>query len=447
MEPGESSPTEPKNVTGSLNRFPDPVFILGETLPPAFLGKEIRSLRLFRFVDKDFEPIRFQVDERTEQGDWIFPYGKRNNGPQSNGRLDKQDVILFMARDAGEKAQGSIGFQGAGPVTGIELEDPVDQGNGWVYLASYPGEAPSLSDLPDYVRYDAENEIVSSAFTRAEYLITGKGLHTSFYKHHSTPIGAGGTGENLVDRLKFRVNLRFFFNLLPLSLHEEMLGSDVIAYIRGPIRVLRRYEQFVKLPFGIRGVKTYADVELYESFATVPITLNVPRGFHRVVSSATLRYGTDYSPNVIGSFFRNSELPEPLIIDGRMSEMEKHFPAKQDQWRIFYGPHGVLMTRTLYPPEILDMVEIRQGYMDDIETVLPVERFPGSIGYAFTEIHTSKVRAGSYRIFLDFYFPPHYEPGDEIRFLQLRDHPLRIRIKDNETVNPQSLYGKVGKNF
>ncbi len=444
----EASPLlEGENGRKALKRFPDPVILTGEMLPREWLGTEIRSICVYRWKDGIFEPIRFQVDERTAQGDWIFPFGKKNNGFRSNGRIDPQDLILFMVKDAGGKAGDFQALSGSRVILPVELRDPVDGGTSWVYLASFPGKAPVLCSLPDYVSYDAEKEILTTDYTRAEYLITEDGLHTTFYESHSIPPGAGGSGENLVDRLKFRVEIRFFFNLLPISLHEEMLGSDVIAYIKGPIRLLRRNEQFVKLPFGIRAVKTYADVETYEGFSTVPITLQVPRGFHRIVSSANLRFGTDYAPNVAGSLFRSSETDEALIIDGRMSEAERKFTTRQDQWRIFYGPYGVLMTRAIYPPELLDVIQVKQGYLDDLNTPMPVERFPGSMGYAYTEIHTDKVRAGTYRIFLDFYFPPHYKPGDEVRFLQVRDNPVRIRIGDRETVNPQNLYGLVGKDF
>jgi hypothetical protein len=448
-EPAVDPPVPEAGEGGKLlQRVPDPVFITGDTLPEEFLGAEIRRLRLYSRRDGNLVPIRFQVDERTGEGDWIFPFGKRNNASRSNGRLDPQDVILFMARDAGPEAKEPWGLPGAPRVLGVELQDPVDAGRGWVYLACYDETGPPpVCALPDYVQYDAENEIIASACTRAEYLITGDGLHTTFYLHHSTPPGAGGTGQNLVDRLKFRVQMRFFFDMLPLSLQEERLGSDRVAYIQGPIRNLRRFQQFVKLPFGIRAVKTYADVELYEGFSTVPISLQIPRGFQRVVSSSRIRYGTDYSPDVIGSFFRNSQEPEALIVDGRMSEAEKRFPSQQDTWRIFYGPYGVLMTRTLFPPDLLEMVEIRQGWLDDLNTAMPVERFPGSIGFAYTEINATRVRPGRYRLSLDFYFPPNYRPGDEQRFLQLRDHPLVIRIGDRETVNPQNLYGQVGSDF
>ena len=426
------------NFTKTLKRKPDPVLMEGKWLPE-FLGTTIKNLRLYRLGDEEFIPIRFQVDEKTADGDWILPYGKKNNRLESNGQLDGQDIILFMAKDAGDRARETDQLPEALKVIEIMLQDPEDQGQGWVYLALFGDKPPPLCPLPDYVIYDTENEILSSRCTRAQYLVIDDDLHTSFYIHHSIPPSAGGSGLNLVDRLKFRVEIRFLFNLIPIELNEEMLGSDLIAYIKGPIRVFRRYEQFVKLPFGLRAVKSLVDIELYESLSMVPIDIQIPKGINRVVSSATIQYGTDYSPTAIGSFFKNNENEHVMTVDGTISDAEKNFISTQDRWRIFYGTHGTLMTRTIFPPEMLEWAEIRQGYKDDLESPNPPERYPGSLGYAFTEIHSTNVRSGGYRFFLEFSFPPFYKPGDELAYLNIRDYPLEIHMNDEEYSNPVDL--------
>lgn len=436
----------PEHPAGGLSRFPDPVLVKAEWLS-GFEGARIRDLRLYACRDGVFEPIRFQVDERTEQGDWIFPHGKRNNGRKSNGRLDVQDVILFMARDASGDTCAERRPAGIRAFTEILLHDPVDGSQGSVVLALHEEPAPPLCRLPAYVHYDPVNEVVSSASMKSEYLITDGGLHTGFYKSRTTPPGAGGTGENYVDRLKLRGELRFFFNLIPLTLSEERQGSDVIAYIQGPVRVLRRQEQFVKLPFGIRGIKGIADIAIFENLGTVPVKVNIPKGFQHIVSSAHVELGTDYAPAVIGSFYRNSENPEPLLIDGRMSESEKRFCTKLDSWRIFYGPCGVLMTRTFFPRELMETVDIRQGYLDDVRIERPPERFAGSMGYAYTEGRPIDVRPGRYIIPLDFYYPMNYQPGDELDYMKIRDHPLRIRIQGREYTNPLDLPAEGGEDF
>ncbi len=436
--PGEPAPLLQGHGIKTLLRNPDPVLIEGGWLPE-FQGVDIKRLRLFSVQDGELLPIRFQIDEKTVEGGWILPYGKKNNLSESNGRLDGQDIIFFMAKDAGDKVGTENCLPEAQKVREIMLQDPKDQTQGWVYLALYSDKAPDLCPLPDYVIYDTEHEVISSSCTRAQYLVTDDDLHTSFFVHHSIPPSAGGSGENLVDRLKFRVEIRFLFNLIPIILNEEMLGSDLISYIKGPIRVLRRYEQFVKLPFGLRAVKSLVDIELYESVSMTPIEIQIPKGLNRLVSSVTIHYGTDYSPTAIGSFFRNSENENIMTVDGKMSDIEKNFVSTRDHWRIFYGPHGTLMTRTFFPPKLLEWTEVRQGYLDDLTSHEPPEKYPGSVGHAFTEIYATSVHSGGYHFFLEFCFPPFYKPGDELAYLHIRDYPLKIHLQEEQYNNPVDL--------
>ncbi len=429
-------------------RFPDPVLVTGEILM-GFEGLEIRGLRLFRWRDGDFEAIRFQVDERTEDMDWVFPYGKKNNARRGNGKLDGRDVLLFMARDAGARASGELEMPGAARMEAITLEDPVDGSRRWVYLAFFPKDPPPLCPLPDYVRYDYENEEVATDCVFSKFIITPDGLHTSFSDVGGIPVVSGGSGGNRIDRLKFRVEIRFFFNLIPLRVHEEVMGQDVVAYIQGPIRVIRRMEQFMKLPFGVRGLRTYSDVHHFEGVVVVPIEVHVPRGVVRIVNKANIRFGMDFDPVAIGDYFRNSENPEPLVIDGRMSPSEKLYCRHEDRWKMAYGPSGVYMTRSVIPPEVRSMMEIHQEYEDDLSTPWPPENSPGSIGFAYSDLEMVKGRgrAGRHRFFMDVYFPPFYEIGDETIYLDLRDRPLKIIVGDRVAGNNLDMEREVSEDF
>jgi hypothetical protein len=443
------TPRDPASVTGQGNagqgmdmqggtgipgRTMDPVLVPGRWLQP-FQGSRLDALRLLRYRDEQYQPIRFQVDERTLEGDWVFPQGKKNNAAEGNGLLDGQDVLLFMAADAAGKAPSDAPLPGASSVTEIELEDPVDAGRAWVYLAEYRTDPPPLCPLPDYVRYNYETEEVYTSSSYYRFIITEEGLHTGFSDIGAILPAAGGDGKNRVDRMKTRIEIRFLFNLIPISLHEEMLGQDVVAYITGPIRVIRRLEQFFKLPLGLRGLTSFTDLHLYESITIVPAEVRVPKGVDKMISSNHVWFGADLSPHAIGSLFRNSENLEPLIIDGRMSEMEKHFCTPQDEWRVLYGHGGAMLVRAVFPPEYAEVVTIRQRYVDDITVVEPPERYEGSIGVVQTELVSENPKAGRYNIQMEVYFPAHYRPGDETGCLNVRDRPLRVRIDGKEHVN------------
>jgi hypothetical protein len=426
---------EAGSKAGRIDRIFDPVLIQGKWLTD-LLGSSLAGLRLYRCRDGQYETIRFQVDERNLQGDWVFPYGKKNNRSEGNGRMDGRDMLLFMASDAGERAPPDTPLLGASSVTEVELEDPVDTDRAWVYLVAHEADPPPLCPLPDYVRYNYETEEVSTDFSYYKFIITEEGLHTGFSDVGAILPAVGGDGQNRIDRMKTRIQIRFFFNLVPLSLNEEMLGQDVAAYIAGPVRVIRRLEQFFKLPFRLRGMKSVTDLHLYESLTIVPAEINVPRGVDKVISSGHMWFGADMSPNSIGSLFRNSENLEPLIIDGRMSEMEKHFSPKPDKWRVIYGHGGAMLIRgTFSVEEDPEVAEILHRYVDDIGVVEPPERYEGSIGVLQTEMVSKKPKAGCYDMLMEVYFPPHYRPGDEAGCLNVRDRPLRILIHGKTHIN------------
>jgi hypothetical protein len=437
---------ESKKKGNLLERLYDPVLVQGKWLA-GVVGTPLGALRLVRYRKGRFEPIRFQLDERTLGGDWIFPYGKKNNLSESNGLLDGQDVLLFMARDAGERATQDASPQGASSLAEIGLEDPVDGNMAWVYLAVYEDQPPSPSPLPDYVRYNYETEEVTTDFNYTKFMITEDGLHTGFSDIGAILPPAGGTGENRLDRMKTRIRIRFFFNLVPLSFNEETLGQDVVAYIRGPVRVIRRLEQFFKLPFSLRGMTSFTDLHVYENIVVVPIEIHVPKGVDKVISYSKVWFGADFAPNVVGSFFRNSENLEPLIIDGRMSEAERQFSSEQDKWRVFYGPTGAMLIRGLFPREYAGLAEIRQRYVDDLSVAHPPERYEGSIGLVQTEMVSKNPPPGRYRIRMEVCFPPHYREGDEMDCLNVADNPLRIRLHGNEYVNRVDLDGQAEEAF
>lgn len=425
---------EPGNKAGRIDRILDPVLIQGKWLTD-LLGSGLGTLRLYRYRAGQYETIRFQVDERTLEGDWVFPHGKKNNGSEGTGLLDDRDMLLFMAGAAGERAHPDTPLQGASSVTEIELKDPVDAGRAWVYLAAHEADPPPLCPLPDYVRYNYETEEVFTDSSYYKFIITEEGLHTGFSDVGAILPAAGGDGENRIDRMKTRIQIRFLFNLVPLSLNEEMLGQDVAAYIAGPVRVIRRLEQFFKLPLGLRGMKSVADLHLYESLTIVPAKINVPKGVDNLISSGHMWFGADMSPNAIGSLFRNSENLEPLIVDGRMSEMEKHFSPQLDKWRVIYGHGGAMLIRGVFSVEDPEVAEIRHRYVDDISVVEPPERYEGSIGVIQTEMVSKKPKAGPYNMLMEVYFPSHYRPGDEAGCLNVRDRPLRILIHGKTHVN------------
>ncbi len=431
---------------GTLHRFPDPVLVPGKAF--SFLTQgALGNYRLYAFTEDKFAPIRFQIDEMTEEGDLIFPYGKKNNKKQSNNILDNRDVLLFMAHDAGDRVMEKIWPGNVTKGAEIEVIDPIDNTRSWVYFFFFEKNSPPLCTLENYFNYDYDTETLWSEYWKAQYIITEDGKHTTFPKKQYTLAKAGGTGENYMDRLKVRTVLKLFFGKVVLKIDEENLGSDVLAWIQGPIRVVKRLEQYWKGPLNMKLARATSDVQFYETMSTVPVNINIPFKVKRIVTSAVLRFGTDYAPSISGSMFYNSNNLQGVPIDGKMGDEEKLFNPAPDQWRVMTGEWGAFMTRNIYPPEIINNVKLTQGITDDDTLLDPPETYPGSIGYTWQDISVHDLPGGSYVLYLEFYTPPHYKSGDEKAYLNYLDHSLKLKIAGKVYQNQVKLHGKPGKEF
>jgi hypothetical protein len=442
-----SVPSDRTLEKADLGRFADPVLIQAEAFP-ALAGGALDNYRVFAAPDGALQPIRFQIDEMTEEGDFVFPYGKQSNKKQSNGVLDPRDVVLFMAKDSGDRVSETLWPGRAAKGVEIELIDPVDQTRSWAYLFFFEEDPPPPCPLPDYLQYDFDTERLETKYWRAKYAVTKKGKHTNYYDEFVILPAGGGNGENFIDRLKVRATIKLFFGQVTIKKDEKNLDSRALnAWIHGPIRVVRRLEHKVKGPLGMNLVRILSDVQYYQTMFTTPIHLYFPFKIERVVSSMHLRIGTDYAPVVKGSTFYNSNNLEGIRIDGKTDETEESFHPEADQWRVMTGEWGSFMTRSVLTPEAEERLDIVQGITDDETFIDPPETFPGCVGWTWQDWRVGQLPGGHYTFYLEFYAPPHYKPGKEVAYLNYLDHPIRLRVGDQTYENKVSLYGTPGKAF
>jgi len=441
------APSDPILKEASLTRFPDPVQIKGEAFP-ALTGGVLENYRVYAAQEGELKPIRFQIDEMTEEGDFVFPHGKDSNKKLGNGILDPRDVVLFMAKDTGDRVAESVWPEAAAKGVEIELIDPIDQGRSWAYVFFFEEDPPPLSPLPHYLKYDFETERLETKYWRAEYTVTKKGKHTNYYDEFVVLPAGGGNGENFIDRLKVRSTIKLFFGKITIRKDEKSLDSRAInAWIHGPIRVMRRLEHKVKGPMRMNLVRIISDVHYYQTMFSAPIHLYFPFKIERVVSSMHLRIGTDYAPVVKGSTYYNSNNLQGVYIDGVMDETHDNFNPQLDEWRVMTGDWGSFMTRSVLTPEAEASLDIAQGITDDETFVDPPETYPGCIGWTWQDWRVGQLPGGHYTFYLEYYAPPNYKPGVEVIYLNYLDHPIRVRVGDQIFENNVRLFGVPGKGF
>jgi len=428
--------TEISTDLRTIKRWVDPVTVDGALLSE-MQGLPIANLRLYAFRTGIFEPVRYQIDEMTGlNGDWILPEGPLPNAELGNSKFDPWDKLLFMADDTGDKADREKWVPGYSKGVEIEITDPLTREKGWAYLLYFDSDPPARSSLPPYVRYDFETETLDTDYVLGQSIITEDGKHSNYYKHLSIPESAGGNGKNFVDRLKVRATVKIFFGTITLRLNEGRIQGDTLAFKDGPIRLIRRLEQYVLLPTGIKVLRAVADINQYRNIGNCPIIFQIPFQMNYLVSSFVINFGTDYSENAFGAKIYNSNNLQGFLVDGKMDDNEKNnFNSSFDKWRLITGDIGTFMNRTIMAPEVEKHVIISMGLVDDLEKEFPPERYPGTIGCLWQEWDVGNAPKGKYTMFLEFYWVPNYTAGDESKYLNYTDNPIIIRVGENQAKN------------
>jgi hypothetical protein len=307
----------------------------------------------------------------------------------------------------------------------IVAQDPLDGSRAWGYIVF--SQEPVQASQTDYVHYTIEKGKTDAVATQHYSIHYPWG---QFYTSNCTiPPSSGGTGENFLDRFKARGTFMAFFSLVTVSITEDRMGSEVVAHIDGPIRVIRRVAYWANIGFGIRSTSFEADITYYASFVQSPLTVRVPVRLDLVLSQAYTDIGIDYNHRAYGMMFINSNNPDGTIIDGRMSPQEDALDLTMDEWRLATGPQGTFFRGAVPQCDFVSQVTISPHYIDDFRIPDPPEDEPGQIGHVFDRIDMIHLRAGVYHMELKFFVQPNYQPGDEKKYLAMEKAPLKVTAR------------------
>ncbi|NOY54197.1 MAG: hypothetical protein GXP58_11370 [Deltaproteobacteria bacterium] len=401
----------------TLTRTSDAVKISGMDIPP-FLGANIHLLRLFAFREGHFQPIPFQVDQKDSKGEWVWDVAFRDGrtrddqDPEGESLLDENDRLVFLAGDTGDRASFPERIKAA-KVLEIEVIDPVNHGSGWTYLALFPHAPPPLSPVR-YMTYDPQKRNVYSP------------LYSLSYSTKKIAVMDALTfrKKSILDRLKIRIKAEIKFGFIKTAMHfnEEDVRGYHVGYIAGPVRIINRTVNQVRLPLGLRTPKVVCDHYFYPRYAEIPLLLHM----NFLVSRASLLLSADYR----GAPFSQAFLPglkEAVKLTGRTPL--RLDPAKGD-WIALDGDLGTVINAMQVPVGISRYISTRPHLISDRERSYPPESVPGSDPEAVIEIRTAPdLPKGDYLLYTVFLFSPdHFKRGDEKKLLNILNRPLTVRV-------------------
>jgi hypothetical protein len=242
-------------------RFADVVKVSGSDLP-TLIGRPVDTIGAIACKQDACHPVPIQIDERDSSGVWVLDSGP---DPQSDAParvLDDNDELLFMANDAGAGRARAEDLGDADAAVEITVYDPLLQSETRVFVfAGSSHQAPP----PPYVSYDPTADRFTGARVRMGF---GEAVPDFMAL-------LDGDGANLLDRLKVRANASLFWGWLRFGRNEDDLSTERIGWRTGPIRIIRRQAQQVRLGWGIRSPTFNSYTYFYRDYAELPVGLRL----------------------------------------------------------------------------------------------------------------------------------------------------------------------------
>lgn len=444
-----TSLTAQEHVPSTMTRLYDPVQVPGELLA-SLHGAPLDRLRLYAYKGGRMRQIPYQLDERLENGDYLFSMGPGANYDLANNKLDPQDLLMLPIEHTGGRAP-----KAAWPTAdGIEIElvDPLDHGRSYCYLLRFPEKAPPrLYDKTKEVEAldPWENPDIPIGFEGESYRVAGeiKRVGKKVYKNFNVkslimPTSAGGSGKNFVDGLRSRSFIELLFGTIRIDLNESGSIGGVDQIHSGTVRGYGRAWMSMQLPMGIEGPRMYSDVFTYDRMILSPMTITMPFNPGTIITRGGISIGFDLNEHAYGMKLYTPHCLEGVTIDGKMTPNELAlFPGKWVPWYAITGPQGSFIVRLQIDKAMLDQFTRSFEYTDDRKALFPPEDLPGAIGYARGSLEFTDFKPGDYSISYEWYFPPNfYDPAgldvDRLQqYFNIIDAPIVIRVDGKEAKN------------
>jgi len=427
----------------SLARVADPVIISGQALQPV-VGSEIGKIRLFAFDGVRKRVIPFQIDERDSAGNWVWDrvvgrpdttfeddpgqvspsmmvrqhvHRRDDEDPAGRELFDANDMLVFLARDMGDKKLGLSKALPGDTVLEIEVMDPVDGARGWAYLVSFVGDPPPLSSVRYMQHFRNQRRIKTPS-----YEFTYSDTHVACLDDLHIK------GFSVVDRVNIRgkVDVRLGFLKDVIEFDEEDIHGYIEGIIEGPVRVIKRSVVHLDILFVLRTPDTVCEHFYYPDYAKVPLCLPI-------------RFPVTKATVLLLAKLNESNIQRTLIgeMDGSVSRhgtvTDNCSPVHQlpVEWIAFDTEQGSVISILDMPDSIAAHADARPCLCDGSGRNVEVDVSTGPDPVAGFAVTSSKgcpagphVLHGNYLIST---LP--YKQGDELAAYKLSGEPLTFKLR------------------
>ena len=260
-----------------------------------------------------------------------------------NGIFESNEELLFLARDAGDRAPGLkwIDDSDSRNYSRYEFRVYDDENPDYdKYVYVYRSQTLEVDpNLPVYVQYDdspSGNDIVEAISYREEH---SEGLPVSW----KIPESAGGQNINILNGQKVRINADVaIIGEIKITEADIKYDYDNIDYIAGPLRVIRKIT--FKIEIEVFGFSQSINIDFQKIYYPYHVeAMTTPKDLPAEINKIGLfRVSFDLSTSTEGMTFYNPF--NNLVIDGQKDDVDRTLLFEPDyNWLMATGDQGTYL--------------------------------------------------------------------------------------------------------
>lgn len=338
------------------------------------IGLPVKRMALYRWSGYHLQPIIFQIDRRDEDDRYIFP-ATAGAGPVSRQVIfDANDELAFMQHDAGLRLPAKSDALNRGRLIEIKISDQDKQQHRWVYVRVFSTVIKTSGK--NHINYNPDTDSVTTELYQLGFSRQAPFLANRF----SWWDGPGKRwSPDLLDTMKIR-HTGTLLGMFAFDRTQDDYSSRLVAVRQGPIRVIRRTENRIRVFLGLKTPVLYIDYVLAPDGFVMDTVIDIPFTMGLFFSRLETLTTVDWNPmpDLVSMRVSNARLPEELQIDGVMSEAKRAFNNISDSRFTVTTPLGDMHVSLEIPDNF--PVEVFLYLRDAVHEPDPPETVEGQFG-------------------------------------------------------------------
>jgi len=373
------------------------LIVLSANEIPILSGLNVEHLSLLRILENKQYSVVFQIDQKDTEGRYILNDPIRNASVGENyfGTLDE---LVFRRNESGQRLNASSEnthkeLLRKYSLIEVEILSNDNKDSSWVYIVI--DDKVASKSQPDYsypLAYVQEDDSIISPIYKISFSKEKPFLVDAFHWHLSNIDSLNNDllsetqwTQNLTDTMKIRHTGLFFG--FPFKRTDDDYFSQLIAVKDGPLRVIRRTENKVKVLWKLKSPALYIDyVMMPDGFvmdSMIDIPFKISFFFSQLETITTMDWNPEFSEKKW--FVNTRKMIDKLPLTGYPSEAQEVFNKIKASSFSLASDYGFFQVELSIPDDFL--IQSQLYLKDDLSEVDLPENIPGqfaNVGFKTT---------------------------------------------------------------